>query len=77
MDIDEYFKKIARWLEVDDVAPDYSPKSDKEVRAETLQQCRTMSRSEVVALATTHRYLGDPTWHAAQQHLDETNTEMK
>ena len=76
MNVDKYFRKISRWLEVDDVAPDYSPKSDKEVRASVLQQCKTMSRSEVLALAAAHRYLGDPTWHAAQQHLDETNTEI-
>ena len=77
MNVHKYFKKIARWLEVDDTPPNYGNRDDKQVGAETLQQCRTMTRSEVVALAAAHRYLGDPTWHAAQQHLDETNTEMK
>jgi hypothetical protein len=77
MESRKYFEKIKRWLQVDDVALDYSPKSDKEVRAETLQQCKTMSRSEVVAIASSNRYLGSPVWHACQQHLDETNTEMK
>jgi hypothetical protein len=76
MNVDEYFKKIARWLEADDVAPDYKSKDDKRVCAEPLQQCRTMTQSKVVALAAAHRYLGDATWRSAQQNLDEINQEI-
>lgn len=76
MNVDEYFKKIARWLEADDVAPDYKSKDDKRVCADPLQQCRTMSRSKVVALAVAHRYIGDATWQSAQQSLDEINQDI-
>lgn len=77
MNVHEYFRKIERWLQTDDVEPDYGGKDDKQVRTDTLQQCRTMTREQVVALASSNRYLGSPVWHACQQHLDETNTEMK